>query len=112
MLEIGGVRIAYSGDTRPSDRLAEAAQCADVLLHECGGLDVDAEYVHRPCHSTAGDAGRVAKAAGVRRLVLTHISNDAVVPAMQAEAEAAFGGPVTMATDGGTLSLYACALSL
>ena len=105
VLEIDGVRIAYSGDTRPSDRLAEMAQGADVLLHEAGGLDADADNVHKPCHSTAGDAGRIAKAAGVKHLVLTHISDEDAVPAMQAEAEAAFGGPVTVATDGGTLAL-------
>ena len=105
LLEIDGVRIAYSGDTRPSSRLIEAAQGADVLLHESGGLDMDADNVHRPCHSTAGDAGRVAKAAGVRHLILTHISNDDDVPAMLAEAQAAFGGPVTMAADGGSFAL-------
>ncbi|MCC7367124.1 MAG: MBL fold metallo-hydrolase [Chloroflexi bacterium] len=100
VVEVDGVRIAYSGDTRPSDRLAEVAQGADVLLHECGGLDQDAKQVHRPCHSTAGDAGRVARAAGVKRLILTHIADDDAVPAMLAEAQAAFGGPVTMAEDG------------
>lgn len=100
LLDIDGVKIAYSGDTRPSERLIEAARGADVLLHECGGLDANAERVHRPRHSTAGDAGRVAKGAGVKRLILTHISNEDILPVMLAEAEAAFGGPVTMAEDG------------
>jgi ribonuclease BN (tRNA processing enzyme) len=100
LLEIDGVRIVYSGDTRPSERMIEAARGADLLVHECGGLDRDAEWVHRPCHSTAGDAGRVAMAAGVGKLVLTHISNEEIVLEMQAEAEAAFDGPAIMAEDG------------
>ena len=105
VLEIDGVRIAYSGDTRPCARLIDAVQGADVLLHEAGGLDASAENVHRPCHSTAGDAARAAKAAGVRHLVLTHISDDDAVPAMLAEAQANFGGQVSMAADGGSLQL-------
>src|SRR5205814_1194929 len=67
VLEIDGVKIAYSGDTRPCARLVEAVRGADVLFHEAGGLDVAAESVHRIAHSTAGDAGRAARAAGADR---------------------------------------------
>ncbi|MGE3267240.1 MAG: MBL fold metallo-hydrolase, partial [Chloroflexota bacterium] len=74
-------------------------------LHEAGGTDADAERVHRPCHSTAGDAARTAKAAGVRHLVLTHIPDDNLVDAIHAEAQTVFGGPVTMAADGGSIQL-------
>jgi ribonuclease BN (tRNA processing enzyme) len=55
--------------------------------------------VHRPGHSTAGDAGRAAKAAGVGRLVLTHLPSDALAEPMLEEARAAFGGPVELASD-------------
>jgi ribonuclease BN (tRNA processing enzyme) len=98
-LELGGVRIVYSGDTRPTPRLIEAARDADLLLHEAGGLDVQAAEVHRLGHSTAGDAGRAAKVAGVGRLVLTHLPTDALAERMLAEARAAFGGPVELARD-------------
>jgi ribonuclease BN (tRNA processing enzyme) len=60
LVELDGVRLAYSGDTRPVPRLIEAAQGIDVLVHEAGGLDEQAAEVHRQGHSTAGDAGRVA----------------------------------------------------
>jgi ribonuclease BN (tRNA processing enzyme) len=99
LLELGGVRVAYSGDTQPTPRLIEVAQNADILLHEAGGLDARATEVHRLGHSTAGDAGRVAKAAGVARLVLTHLPSEDLAEPMLAEARAAFGGPVELARD-------------
>jgi ribonuclease BN (tRNA processing enzyme) len=105
VVEVDGARIAYSGDTRPCSRLVEAIQGADVLLHEAGGLDQDAEIVHRHAHSTAGDAARAAREAGVGRLVLTHIPDDELVEPMRAEAEAAFGRPVEVAADLGTVDL-------
>lgn len=73
VLDLGGIRIAYSGDTLPCERLIAAARGADVLIHEVGGLDAAMAAVHLPRHSTAGDAGRVAARAGVRTLALTHL---------------------------------------
>jgi ribonuclease BN (tRNA processing enzyme) len=73
VLDLGGVRVAYSGDTRPCAALAEAARGVDLLIHEVGGLDREAAVVHRPGHSTAGEAGRVARAAGARALALVHL---------------------------------------
>ena len=99
VVELDGVRLAYSGDTRPVPRLIEVAQGVDVLIHEAGGLDEHRVEVHRLGHSTADDVGRAARAAAVGRLVLTHIPNEALVEPMRAEAAAAFGGPVGLATD-------------
>ena len=100
VVELDGVRIAYSGDTRPAPRLIETAQDVELLVHEAGGLDDHAGEIHRQGHSTAGDAGRAAKEAGVGRLILTHLpADDAVAELMLAEARAAFGGPVELATD-------------
>jgi ribonuclease BN (tRNA processing enzyme) len=99
LVELDGVRLAYSGDTRPTARLIEAAQGVDVLVHEAGGLDEQATEVHRQGHSTAGDAARIAKAAGVGRLVLSHVPIEALSEPMLAEARSAFDGPVDLATD-------------
>ena len=69
-----GRRIAYCTDTRPCRAAIELARGADVLVHESTyGDDMQAEAGERG-HSTAADAARVAAEAGVRRLVLTHIS--------------------------------------
>jgi ribonuclease Z len=76
------------------------AQGVELLVHEAAGLDDRAAEIHAQGHSTAGDAGRAAKEAGVGRLILTHLpADDAVTQRMLAEARAAFGGPVELASD-------------
>jgi ribonuclease BN (tRNA processing enzyme) len=105
MVERDGTRLVYSGDTRPTKRLIEAARGADVLIHESGGFDAQAAEVHRLGHSTAGDAARVAAAAGVGRLILTHIPAERLAEPMLAEARAAFGGPVELASDLGLIEV-------
>jgi ribonuclease BN (tRNA processing enzyme) len=99
LVERDGARLVYSGDTRPSKGLVEAARGVDVLIHEAGGLDAHAAEVHRLGHSTAGDAARVAAAAGVGRLILTHVPSEPLAEPMLAEARAAFGGAVELASD-------------
>jgi len=69
-----GRRIVYCTDTRLCAAAIELARGADILVHEATyGDDMAAEAGKRG-HSTAADAARVAAAAGVQRLVLTHIS--------------------------------------
>ena len=69
-----GRRIAFVSDTRPCDAAIELARGADVLVHEATyAADLAAEAKERG-HSTAEGAARVAAAAGVRRLILTHFS--------------------------------------
>lgn len=73
VVDADGMRIAYSGDTRPCDALADAARDAHLLIHEVGGLETHARVVHEVGHSTAADAGRIAARAGVRALALFHM---------------------------------------
>jgi ribonuclease Z len=69
-----GRKIVYSGDCTPDKHLIEAAKGADLLIHE-GTFDgsLKAEATERS-HSTVIDAAETAKAAGVKRLIITHIS--------------------------------------
>lgn len=92
-------RIFYSGDTRPTPALTAAARGSDIVLHECGGLDTNADHVHHVGHSTAGDAARLAAECGAEQLVLYHIPNHDASEAMRAEAMRIFKGKVTVADD-------------
>lgn len=69
-----GAVLAYCTDTRPCDAAVELARDADLLIYE-GTFDASMpEDAHRKGHSTVADAARIARAAGARRLVITHLS--------------------------------------
>lgn len=70
-----GRKIAYSGDTRPTDRLVRLAQNADLLIHEATLSDELLERAEEDGHSTPSQAAEIAKKARVKRLVLTHVSS-------------------------------------
>jgi ribonuclease BN (tRNA processing enzyme) len=101
-----GMRLVYSGDSRPTAALRRAAAAADVLIHEAGGVDAQQERVAMAGHSTAGEAARQARAAGVTRLFLHHVPDDAGVPALLAEARRHFPGPVCVPQDGDSVPLF------
>ena len=107
-IECLGFRIAqmssvavFTVDTRPSPEVVECASGADLLVHDAYSPQSAAQQAHAMGHSTATEAGRAAHAAGVKRLILTHLraSRFADPDALAAEAEAAFGGPVDAAND-------------
>lgn len=87
-----GRKVAISGDTRPSRAIAEAARGADLLVHEATFSEEEAEKAEQTGHSTAAAAATLARDAGVRRLVLTHISARYTreAPELVAEAQAIF----------------------
>ncbi len=69
-----GRKIVYTGDTRPSENLVKLAENADLLIHEATFDDELLERADEDGHSTPSQAAKTAKEAGVKRLVLTHIS--------------------------------------
>lgn len=69
-----GRRLVYTGDTRPSTSTIEIAREADLLVHEATFDDEERARADETAHSTARQAAEVAAAAGVRQLILTHLS--------------------------------------
>jgi len=70
-----GRKIVYTGDTRPSDSIVELARDADVLVHDCTFADDLSEKANENFHSSPSKAAEAAKRAGVKQLVLMHISS-------------------------------------
>ena len=69
-----GRSIVYCTDTTYCRSSVELARGADLLIHEATFAEADEALALRATHSTAAMAARVAREAGVRRLLLTHFS--------------------------------------
>ncbi len=97
-LRYAGRALVYSGDTGPCPELVELATGADVLLAE-------ASWPDRPgnppgIHLSGRDAGEAAAAAGVGRLLITHVPPWTDAEQVLTEAKAAFGGPTELVRSG------------
>ncbi|KAF4511466.1 hypothetical protein G6O67_003262 [Ophiocordyceps sinensis] len=69
-----GLRVAYSGDCRPSMAFAKACRGAHLLVHECTFGDDRLDHAKAKKHSTMGEALGVAREMQARRTLLTHFS--------------------------------------
>jgi len=69
-----GRRIGVSGDTRPTDRLGEFFRGCDYLVFDATFLDELKDRAVHTGHCTAAEAGRFARDARVKNLIMTHFS--------------------------------------
>ena len=99
----GGPSLVYSGDTGPSPALIELARGADLLL--CEASFVDGEPAAAGMHLTGAQAGAHAAAAGVGRLLITHVPPWNSREAAVAEAMTTYAGPVEAAAPRGVYEL-------
>jgi len=114
--EAAGRSVVFSADTTYFPPLAAFARGADLLVHEAmlaagvetlvrrtGLGDKLRRHLHAS-HTKAADAGRIARAAGVGRLLLHHLvpaDDPAFGPAdWLAEVAGEWDGPVTLGHDG------------
>lgn len=69
-----GVKLVIVGDAGRTDNLLEVCRDADALVIESTYLEEEAEMAKQFHHLTARQGAELAKQAGVKKLILTHIS--------------------------------------
>lgn len=94
-LEHDGRTLAYTGDSGACPALTELAGGADVLLAEASWTHAE----DRPpdLHLSGREAGELAEAARVGRLIITHVPPWTEADAVLEEAKGAFSGEVVLA---------------
>jgi ribonuclease Z len=85
-----GTKLMVVGDTGRTDDLLQYAQGADALVIESTYLDEEADMARQFSHMTAKGAADLAKRAGVKQLILTHISRRYREKDVLAEAQTIF----------------------
>jgi ribonuclease Z len=69
-----GIKITYSGDTRPCEEMIMLAKDSTVLIHESTFIQEEAANAEEYGHSTARDAAYIARESNSEELIITHIS--------------------------------------
>ena len=99
----GGASLVYTGDTGPTPSLVDFARGTDLLICETSLYD---EYRGRiPGHMSAGEAGLLAREAGVGMLLATHLPHYGEHGKLLEQARTAFGGRTALASRNWTLEL-------
>src|SRR3954465_1241348 len=99
----GGGWFAYGAASSPNEDVVQFARGADLLMIE--GTLPRPERTGMRGHLTPREAGEHARAAGVKQVLLTHMSDEMDELWARREAEAGFGGPVHIAHEGAVFNI-------
>lgn len=97
--EESGSKLVYTADTAWFDGLVDFARAADLLACEASLLERDRAY-RSVGHLTAAEAGRLARLAEVKRLLLTHLWPEYDLSELVNEARREFAGEILLAAEG------------
>jgi ribonuclease BN (tRNA processing enzyme) len=90
-----GLILAYSGDTEYCQNVVTLAREADLFFCECSFPD----HLETTGHLSPAGAGRVAREAGCKRLVLTHLYPACDETDVVAACSQAYSGEIIVAED-------------
>jgi ribonuclease BN (tRNA processing enzyme) len=99
----GGASLAYGADSSPSEELVEFVRDCELLVIEATLPRPERSGMRG--HLTPKEAGQHARAAGARRVLLTHISDELDATWARKQASEAFGAPVEVAAEGAVYEL-------
>jgi ribonuclease Z len=109
-IEYAGLKVVFSGDTRPCRYVVDAATGADLLIHECfqspavfahaTGIPLEtAQQLTRLAHTIPEQMGKILEMAKPRMGALWHLDVTPGVDFVFEEIEASYDGPVTVTQD-------------
>jgi ribonuclease Z len=112
VVEFDGKKVVLSGDTKPDARVAEAAEGADLLIHEVAVIEPELlrDYPNYRAiadhHTSPEEAGRIFATAKPKLAVYSHIVFATVKPvqdvpeqALVARTRATYQGPLVVGRD-------------
>lgn len=107
--------VVISGDTTECANMVTLAAGADLLVHEAvnleffAALDMAPEFLNHQqiSHTTAPGVGRVATAAGVPHVVLSHLAGVATDAEWTAGVRTEYDGEITVAAPGNRFEITA-----
>ena len=98
-----GGRFTFGADCSPNEELVAFARDTDLLMIE--GTLPRPERTGVRGHLTPAEAGEHGRAAGARRLVVTHVSDELGEPWAREQAESGYQGAVEIAREGAVYEL-------
>lgn len=69
-----GIKITYSGDTKPCDEMISFAKDSTLLIHEATFANEHYDNAKDHFHSTAKSAASIAEKSNTEKLIITHFS--------------------------------------